>query len=66
MSTSEKYRRHAIGCLHYAQRVNAPEDRALFTEVAAMWLRWADRAELMTMSGDHPPEDEERSTAAGA
>jgi hypothetical protein len=39
-----------------AQRVNAPEERGPISEMAAMWLRWADRAEFMSKvaSGEHP------------
>ena len=48
MSTAAKYKRHAADCLRFAQLVSAPRDRALLTEMAAMWLRLADRAEIMS------------------
>ena len=47
MSKAAQYKRHAADCLRFAQLISAPEDRALLTEMAAMWLRLADRAELM-------------------
>jgi len=47
MSKAAKYKRHAADCLRFARLVSAPDDRALLTEMAAMWLRLADRAELM-------------------
>jgi hypothetical protein len=47
MSKAAKYKRHAADCLRFAQLVGAPDDRALLTEMAAMWLRLADRADLM-------------------
>jgi hypothetical protein len=48
MSTAAKYKRHAADCFRFAQLVSAPDDRALLTEMAAMWLRLAGRAELMS------------------
>jgi hypothetical protein len=48
MSTAAKYKRHAADCLRLAQLVSAPGDRAVLTEMAAMWLWLADRAELMS------------------
>jgi hypothetical protein len=48
MSMAAKYKRHAADCLRFAQLVSTPDDRALLTEMAAMWLRLADRAELMS------------------
>ena len=47
MSKAAKYKRPAADCLRLAQLVSAPNDRALLTEMAAMWHRLADRAELM-------------------
>jgi hypothetical protein len=48
MSTAAKYKRHAANCLRFARLMSAPRDRALLTEMAAMWLRLADRAEIMS------------------
>jgi hypothetical protein len=47
MSIAAKYKRHAADCLRFAQLVSTPHDRALLTEMAAMWLRLADRTEIM-------------------
>jgi hypothetical protein len=44
---SATYRHHAADCLKSALLVNAQSDRALLTEMAALWLRLAERAELM-------------------
>jgi hypothetical protein len=43
MSRAEKYRRHAADCLRFAQSVNAPDDRTMLVEIAATWLRLAER-----------------------
>jgi hypothetical protein len=45
MSRAEKYRQHAADCARLAQSVSAPQDRAVLMEMAAMWLRLAERAE---------------------
>lgn len=48
MYTAAKYKRHAADCLRFARLVSTPRDRAVLTEMAAMWLRLADRAEMMS------------------
>ena len=63
MPTAAKYKRHAADCLRLAQLVSASDDRALLTEMAARWLRLADRAELRSgqAGGDrvrHAPNEE--------
>jgi len=47
MSTAAKFRRHAADCFRLAQSISAPKDRTLLTEMAAMWLRLADRSEIV-------------------
>jgi hypothetical protein len=47
MSTAAKLRRHAADCFRLAQSVSAPKDRAVLTEMAAIWLRLADRSEIV-------------------
>jgi hypothetical protein len=53
MSTAAKYKRHAADCLRLAQSVSASGDRVLLIEMAAMWLRLADRAELIREQASH-------------
>jgi hypothetical protein len=48
MCTAAKYKRHAADCLRLARLVSDSDDKALLTEMAAMWLRLADRSELMS------------------
>jgi hypothetical protein len=43
MSVAEMYRQHAADCVRLAQSVSGPEDRTLLMEMAAMWLRLAER-----------------------
>jgi hypothetical protein len=47
MSTAAKFRRHVADCFRLAQSISAPKDRALLIEMAAMWLRLADRSEII-------------------
>ena len=47
MSTAAKFRRHAADCFRLAQSMSAPKDWALLTEMVAMWLRLADRSEII-------------------
>jgi hypothetical protein len=54
MSTSEKYRQHAADCVRLAHSVAAPVDRAVLMEMAAMWMRLAERAEVV---GKDPASD---------
>ena len=51
MSVAEMYRQHAADCVRLAQSVSGPEDRTLL-EMAAMWLRLAERAEAMVKNSD--------------
>jgi hypothetical protein len=44
MSKAEKYRQYAADCLRFAQLARAPDERTVFAEMAAMWLRLAERA----------------------
>ena len=44
MSRAEKYRQHAADCLRFAQSVNALHDRTVLVNIAATWLRLAERA----------------------
>jgi hypothetical protein len=52
MSAAETYRLHAGDCVRLAQSISSPEDRALLMEMAAMWLRLADRAEAVGKEPD--------------
>ena len=52
MSAAETYRQHAGDCVRLAQSISSPEDRALLMEMAAMWLRLAERAESMAKTSD--------------
>ena len=52
MSAAETYRQHAGDCVRLAQSVSGPEDRTLLMEMAAMWLRLAERAEAMGKDPD--------------
>jgi len=52
MSVAEMYRQHAADCVRLAQSVSGPEDRTLLMEMAAMWLRLAERAEAMVKNSD--------------
>jgi hypothetical protein len=52
MSAAETYRQHAADCVRLAQSVSGPEDKALLMEMAAMWLRLADRAEARDKEPD--------------
>jgi hypothetical protein len=45
MSTAEKYRQHAADCVRLAQSVSSLGDRATLMEMAAIWMRLAERAE---------------------
>ena len=47
MSAGVTYRRHALDCLRLAQLASTPQDKALLTEMAAMWLRLAEFAETV-------------------
>jgi hypothetical protein len=52
MSAAETYRQHAADCVRFAQSVSAPDDRVLLMEMAAMWLRLAERAEAIGKGPD--------------
>ena len=52
MSVAEMYRQHAADCVRLAQSVSGPEDRTLLMEMAAIWLRLAERAEAMVKNSD--------------
>ena len=52
MSVAEKYRRHAADCVRLAQSVSGAGDKVLLMEMAAMWLRLAERAEAMGQEPD--------------
>jgi hypothetical protein len=45
MPRGAKYRRHAADCLRLAETELFRNDRLLLVEMAAMWLRLAERAE---------------------
>jgi hypothetical protein len=46
MSAAEHYRQHAADCVRLAQSVGAPRGQGvLLMEMAAMWLRLAERTE---------------------
>jgi hypothetical protein len=49
-----KVEQHAADCLRFAQSVNAPDGRTVLVEIAATWLRLAERA------CSAPPDAEER------
>jgi hypothetical protein len=44
LTSAEKYRQHAADCLRLAQLVSTPGDRTVLVEMAAAWLRLAERA----------------------
>ncbi len=56
MSAGATYRQHALDCLRLAQLASTPQDKALLTEMATMWLRLAEFAES---SGATLPDDAE-------
>jgi hypothetical protein len=45
MSRADNYRQYATACAGLAQLVRVPEDRVRLMEMAALWLRLAERAE---------------------
>jgi hypothetical protein len=45
MSAGVKYRQYAANCLLLAQVTNAPQDKTVLAEMAAMWLRLAEFTE---------------------
>ena len=45
MPRAAKYRRYAADCLRLAETFRSSVDRTLLIEMAAMWLRLAERAE---------------------
>jgi hypothetical protein len=45
MTTADAYRRSAAECMSMCQRAKNPSDKALFLEMATMWLRLAEFAE---------------------
>jgi hypothetical protein len=44
LTMAENYRQHAADCLRLAQSVSTPGDRTVLVEMAAAWLRLAERA----------------------
>lgn len=48
MARAAKYRRLAADCLRLAETFRNSNDKTLLVEMAAMWLRLAERAEAET------------------
>jgi hypothetical protein len=44
LTRAENYRQHAADCLRLAQSVSTAGDRTVLVEMAAAWLRLAERA----------------------
>jgi hypothetical protein len=43
MFRAEKYRQYAADCLHVARSLGTLQDRTVLVEMAAAWLRLAER-----------------------
>lgn len=56
MSWTERYRGYAEECMRLAHQSESPGDKALLIEMAANWLRMAERAEARAGTG-HPEHD---------
>jgi hypothetical protein len=43
MRSSDKYQRFAAECLRLSRSVEDPQNRVLFLQMAAMWIKLAER-----------------------
>jgi hypothetical protein len=60
MSAGVKYRQCAANCLRLAQLTNAPQDKSVLAEMAAMWLRLAEFTESADFTVPHGDEKDRR------